>query len=402
MQQNVNEGGGLFPSGESILMVANYESDVGFAWWLMENLWVELSVLFHSRGGRAFLVYPAINEVPEKIRDSSITLLAYNFADRSWENLMSLNKIIKDNNIKHLYLTDKGGYDIRYGILRSWGIRTIVNHDHSFRTAKKTSSLKRLFNYLLHKIPLISCDRYIVVSKFIQDRLVCDAGIPLDKVSCVLNGIEPIVIDPQDSYYAHNTFGIPRDALIVVSTGRAAFSKGIDSLIECARKLIDAGDNNLYFLHCGVGPDLDRFKSMVEAYGLGSRFIFAGKRTDIRRILPSCHIGIQISRGEAFSLALLEYLSAGLATLASDVGGNPEAIIDGKTGILFQLNDLDGVIGAIQKLSSNEQYRKELGAAARESVRTKFNIQRMNDEFITLYEDIILSKCREPRNLREN
>ena len=389
MQDEVNENGGSALASESILLVANYESDVGFAWWLMENFWVELSELFRRRGGRAFLVYPAINAIPQKIRDSSITVLAYDFGDRSWGNLRSLKRIVKDNNIAHVYLTDKTGYDIRYGVLRSWGVKTIVNHDHSFRAAKAPSSWRQSLNNLRHKVRWISCDHYIAVSKFIQDRIVHDGGVPQDKVSCVLNGIEPIELDPEKQHYAQDMFGIPREAVIVVSTGRAAFSKGIDVLIECARRLVESGNANLYFLHCGVGPDLGRFKGMIEAYGLERRFIFAGKRTDIRQILPCCHIGIQISRGEAFSLALLEYLSSGLATLASDVGGNPEAIINGKTGILFPLGDLDYVVKMIQELARNDQYRRELGAAARESVRAYFNIQRTNHEFIALYESIL-------------
>jgi glycosyltransferase involved in cell wall biosynthesis len=214
-------------------------------------------------------------------------------------------------------------------------------------------------------------------------------GVPPRKCSVILNGIEPIECHPEDRYYAHEVFGIPNDGVIVVSTGRATFFKGIDSLIKCAKLLIEQGNARLYFLHCGDGPDLAVFKGMVDAYGLGGRFILAGKRTDVRKILPSCHIGIQMSRGEGFSLSLLEYLSAGLATLATDVGGNREAIMNGKTGILFPLDDLDSVVKTIEELARNDRHREELGAAARESVRVKFNIERTNREFIGLLEGIL-------------
>lgn len=393
-KEGVSRTGMKLPqSKESILLVANYESNVGFAWWLMENFWLQLSMLFHSRGARTFLVYPRLNEIPQKIRDSSITVLTHDFEDRSWKNLGSLKKIVQSNNIAHMYLTDKKGYDVVYWLLRRWGIKSIVNHDHSPRAASLPSVFQRSAKYLIHKAQVISCDHYIGVSKFVQNRLIRNGGIPRDKVSCVLNGIEPIEIDPEKQYYAHDTFGIPRDAVIVASTGRATFYKGIDSLIECAKKLLEGRNDKLYFLHCGDGPDLDKFKRMVEEYGLKGRFIFAGRRSDVRKILPSCHIGIQISGGEAFSLSLLEYLSAGLATLASAVGGNPEAIIDGKTGILFQPNDLDFVVNKIQELAENERYRKELGAAARESVQTNYNLQRMNTEFIALYESVLLKSA---------
>ena len=379
------------PTGESILLIANYESNVGYAWWLMENFWLKLAELFKERGGRAFLAYPKINEIPEKIRDSSITVLAHDFEMHSWHSLMSLKGIIKENNIAHVYLTDKKQYSLGYALLRSWGIKTIVNHDHSPRAAEGRSPLRQLLKRLIHKAGVISCDHYIGVSKFVRDRLVSYGGISPGKVSVVLNGIEPIEIDAGKRYYAHDNLGIPKDALVVVSTGRATTYKRVDALIECARRLFEGGDAKIYFLHCGDGPELAHFKRMVEVYGFGHRFIFAGRRNDIRQILPSCDIGIQISRGEAFSLSLLEYLSAGLATLASDVGGNPEAIVDGKTGILFASDDLDSVVRKIRELAANEFYRKQLGEAARESVRTNFNIARMNQDFIALYKDILMN-----------
>ncbi len=398
-----NEQGQHFRK-DNILLVANYESDVGFAWWLMENYWVELSRLFEGRGAHSFLIYPKINEIPKSIIDSPIRVIAHNFEDHSWEGMIALKDIIRDNRIAHVYLTDKKTFDLRYALLRSWGVQTIVNHDHSPRAPDRRSLLRQIGKQLIHRVQSISCDHYIGVSKFVRDRLVHDANIPAAKVSYVLNGIDPIETDHADQYYAHDRFGIPRDAIIVVSTGRATMYKRIDALIECARRLIAGeGGNRLYFLHCGDGPDLHSFKRMIDAYGLSTRFIFAGRRTDIRNILPSCHIAIQISKGEAFSLSLLEYLSAGLATLASNVGGNSEAVVDGKTGILFHPDDLDKVVYSIRKLATNSRYRRQLGLAAKESVITNFSIQRMNKDFTELYKNILLfSSVRHNENCVES
>jgi glycosyltransferase involved in cell wall biosynthesis len=218
---------------------------------------------------------------------------------------------------------------------------------------------------------------------------VDDAGVTPGRVSCVLNGIEPIDTDGADAGYVNDVFGFPRNSIIVVSTGRASAAKGLDSLIECAIRLQEAGLENLRFLHCGDGPDLDRLRRKVIEKGLDRRFVFAGRRSDVRRILPGCHIGVQISSGEAFSLALLEYLGAGLATLASDVGGNPEAIVQGETGFLFPPDDLDKAVDLIEMLSRNEARRIALGVAARASVRAKFDIRRTNRDFVSVYERIL-------------
>ncbi len=146
--------------------------------------------------------------------------------------------------------------------------------------------------------------------------------------------------------------------------------------------------NNVYFLHCGDGPDLANFRRMAEDRGIEQRFLFAGRRTDVREILQSCDIGIQASRGEAFSLSILEYMDAGLATLVPDACGNAEAITHGTTGLLFKPGDPEAVVSLLEQLITDPEKREELGRAAEKTVREYFNIDRVNRELIQCLEAI--------------
>jgi len=346
---------------------------------------VQISQYFLLQNRRCFLAYPKITVVPKTIQDAAIILIEHDFADRSRASNQRLRELIRTNNIRSIYLTDKKLYDPYYLRLRKWGIKSIVLHDHKPGERQKVPPHKKLIKTLIHAIGLMSCDHYIGVSKFVCNRFLSNGCVPRRKCSYVRNGIVPIQIEDQFNYYAHEQFGISKQALLIISTGRATYYKGIDFYIECAAKLIHKRHEDLlYFIHCGDGPDLPAFKELVSNRKLDGKFIFAGRRSDISQLLQSCNIGIQTSLGEAFSLSILEYMSAGLATLAPDNCGNSEAINDGENGILYSPGDIELVVRSIVKLVHNKTFRKKLGDAGKNTIRDKFHINRTNRELINI------------------
>jgi glycosyltransferase involved in cell wall biosynthesis len=369
----------------NILLVANYASDVGYAWWLMENFWIEISRYFHGQNRLCFLIYPKINKISENILKAPVTISEHDFSDRSLPALRKLNNLIKVNEIRSIYITDSNYYSPYYALLRYWGIDKIVLHDHVPGERPGIPLYKRMIKRFIHFMRIFSCDHYIGVSKFVHERFINMACIPHNKCSYTLNGIVPIETNEQFKYYAHDIFSIPKNSTIVVTTGRATFYKGLDIFIKCANIIInEKNENDVYFLHCGDGPDLEAFKRMSAELGLNHRLIFAGNRPDVRKILQSCSIGIQTSHGEAFSLSILEYMSAGLAVLAPNHCGNPEAIQSNVNGILYKPGDIQDIAGRLYSLIHDEDRRARLGSAAKKTVIEKFDIRRTNAELITI------------------
>jgi glycosyltransferase involved in cell wall biosynthesis len=369
----------------NILLVANYASDVGYAWWLMENFWTQISRYFHDQNRLCFLIYPKINRISEKILNAPVIISEHDFSDRSLPSLKRLKKLIKMNKIRSVYITDNKYYSPYYALLRCWGIDKIVLHDHIPGERPSIPIYKRIIKHFIHSIGFFSCDHYIGVSKFVYERFVNTACIPHNKCSYTLNGIIPIETNGQYTYYAHDIFNIPKNSIIIVTTGRATFYKGLDIFIKCSNIIInEKGENDVYFLHCGDGPDLEAFKRMSANFGLNHRLIFAGNRPDVRQILQSCSIGIQASRGEAFSLSILEYMSAGLVVLAPNHCGNPEAIQDNVNGILYKPGDVQDLAERLCSLIHDEDRRARLGSAAKNTVLEKFDIKRTNAELIRI------------------
>ena len=133
----------------NILLVANWESNVGYAWWLMENFWVTISNHFGKQGKVSYLIYPKITKIPESIASSGIEVSECSFQDHSLANLGKLHRFIRSNNISYIYLTDSPPHSLFYLLLRFWGIKKIVVHDHTPGDRTPANSWKRLLTSLM-------------------------------------------------------------------------------------------------------------------------------------------------------------------------------------------------------------------------------------------------------------
>ena len=379
----------------NILLVANWDSGVGYAWWLMENFWTTIAGHFSACGTTCYLSYPTISRIPDSIAASDIEVLEHDFRDRSPGSLKRLYRLVRSNNIRHLYLTDSPHYSWYYLLLRVWGVRTIVVHDHRPGERTLPSARRMAMKCMIQKLPLITADHFIAVSDFVYRRFIDIICIPPEKCSCAPNGIVPLEPAGPGEHYAQEVFNIPYDRIIVVNTGRASYYKGIDFIIECANELINIQQlDQLHFLYCGDGPDMEDFKSLVRQYNLDSRFCFAGARSDIRKILPSCHIGFHAAIGEVgYSLSILEYMSAGLATIVPDRPSTAQAITSMETGILYRPADIQSASAAIRH-ALDEENRKRLGTNAALLVRNEYNINTTNTRLIEILETVFQRQRR--------
>ncbi len=373
----------------NILLVANWKSDVGYAWWLMENFWAAISSHFEKRGIHCHLIYPEINGIPETIQATGIETHEIDFADHSIRNLLAIYRLIKTNNIRHIYLSDAPASSPFYIILRFFGIRNIVIHDHTPGDRTVPSSLHRVLKSISRRLPWINADHFIAVTDFVCRRSIEVSCIPAEKCSVATNGIHPIDLQKAPSGYAQKTLSIPADRQIIVTTGRAAYYKGIDFFILCADELINRQNiSRLHFLFCGDGPDLETFKSLCTEKGLDDYFTFAGKRSDIRDILPSCNIGFHTSKGEVgYSLSILEYMSAGLATIVPDRPSTSGATNNDVSGLIYQAENINDACDAIKKCL-HDDFRQKLAEAAIKDINKRFNINNTNRSLLAILDRI--------------
>lgn len=367
--------------GAAALVVANFRPDVGFAWWLMENFWVQISHLAHAGGMRTKICYPEPGKIPASISDAGIRPFIQRFPGRSWSELWAAIRLVRERKIRIVYFTDRPFTDFRYFILRCAGVRTIVTHDHTPGDRPPVGGMKGLLKAIWRRIPGLSADLHLCVSPLIRERAIRNARIPASRAKVVQNGI-PAVTSDSGEHYAHRKFGIPETSRICITVGRAHPYKRIDFVIEVARRCQDVpGLDDIRFIHCGDGPDMERLRSLVDAYDLADRFILAGRRDDVHQLLCSSTFALHAAEGEAFSLAILEYMSAGLCVFVPNTPSVSQAVTDAETGFTFPSGEVDAVIDLFKEIGSDSERLSAVSRAAQKAVRRHYSIEAMNSAF---------------------
>ncbi|MDP8299350.1 MAG: glycosyltransferase family 4 protein [Candidatus Tantalella remota] len=129
-------------------------------------------------------------------------------------------------------------------------------------------------------------------------------------------------------------------------------------------------------------------KSKVSSYGIDDNIIFTGQREDVGGLLSVLDVFVLPSVREGFSRSLIEAMSCALPIVATDVGGNPEAVAEGETGLLVKSGDKRALVTAIMYYLTNPGKAREMGLRARDRVIEKFSIERHMSEVQKLYEEL--------------
>lgn len=347
----------------------------------MENFWVEFSRVAKKHGIRVILAYPEDGVIPETIRDAAIDTVFQPFPGNRLRQIVASMSLVLSNRIKIIYFTDRNFSSWFYFALRLIGVRIIINHDHTPGDRPAISGWRGHVKYLWHKFAPATADIQLCVSPLIQARAIANAKIPADKTHVIQNGITPFKVNG-DRHYAHRQFGLALKTRICITVGRASRYKRIEFAIRVAQHCVHTlGISNLVFLHCGDGPELENLRRLVSEANLIDHFIFAGRRSDIPQLLASADYALHAARGEAFSLAVLEYMSAGLAVLVPSVPSVCQSITHNQTGLIYQENDVESAASLLQQLTRDEPQRQRLGKSAAAEVRENYTLEKMNIEF---------------------
>ena len=138
----------------------------------------------------------------------------------------------------------------------------------------------------------------------------------------------------------------------------------------------------------GDGPLERPVRRLAEELGIGARVSFLGYQPDPSPTLGRAQIFVLPSRSEGFPRSLLEAMRAGLAIVASRVGGVPEAVTDGVSGLLAEPGDPAGLASALTALTADANLRCRLGAEARQAYERSFRFERSAEQTFALYHEL--------------
>lgn len=377
------------PSLPGILCVANWKSDVGYAWWLMESYWVKISELYAGRY-QTYLAYPEINTVPEAITHSDIQYFAHTFAVNSLADIKQNLALIRRYNIQVLYLSDYGVSSLVYALYRLAGVKKIIVHDHTPGLRTTAGGVKKVLKTVKANFPLLSADAAFGATAFVTQRLQKTACFTANRCFTVQNGIRPFT--PAANAAARiAAIGAKLPDKLIVTAARANAYKGIGFAIEVMAHLVHKLQaTGFKYVLFGDGPDLESFRQQASQAAVQDYCLFPGRIDNASELLAQCYLGFQPAQGEVgYSLSILEYMYAGLPVIVPDNPSVCEATEDGKTGAIYPKEDVEAAAHAIHTYLNDPARQARHGAQATQTVAQQYTLQATHSALAHALQQVI-------------
>ncbi len=236
---------------------------------------------------------------------------------------------------------------------------------------------------------LRGADRFVVLNRESAAELQA-VGLGEVPVSLVPNGVDSrrfTPAEPAERVALRRRLGLPVDTPIALFVGRLEQHKGLDILLATWSDLMPRG-HTPHLLIAGPGETAGWTRE-AQARGLAQWVTFLGGREDVADLYRAADLFVFPSRGEGCPNAVLEAMASALPLVATDVAGNREVVgEDGKAGWLVPAENPAALAEAVRTLLASSALRREVGAAARERILERFDIDRVGAQYLSLYEEL--------------
>lgn len=261
------------------------------------------------------------------------------------------------------------------GYPRPYVVSTV--HSSRIRSSEDRDALRRL-------TPSMDC--LIAVSNAIVRKIEDEryAGAP---ISMVYNGVDLERYNHQEPCCTlKDEYGMEPGAQIVGVVARLEPEKGHATLVDAWPTVLRSCPD-AYLLIVGEGSRCEALMEQAALLGVGHRVVFTGRREDVPAITAALDVAVLPSYREAQGLSVLEAMALSRPVVASNVGGIPEMIEDGVSGILVPPRDPQALAGAIVRLLEDHQLADVLGRAGHDLVHSRFCLEQMVASIADIYDE---------------
>lgn len=257
----------------------------------------------------------------------------------------------------------------------------IVFTEHGRLAGQRPSWKRRLVNPALGR----QAAAIFAVSDAVRDFMLTE-GLPPARVRVLLNGIDPgDEPSPDARRAARRSLDLPDDSFVIGTAARLDPVKDIATLLDAfAHVKREREDARLVVI--GDGPERAALEERSARLGISAHALFTGYRDDARCLLPALDAFANSSTSEGISLTILEAMAACLPVAATAVGGTPDVVVDGQTGILVPAGDAVRLAQALSTLAGSRGHAAELGKRGRRRVLERFTIDRMVAAYLGQYQ----------------
>lgn len=230
-------------------------------------------------------------------------------------------------------------------------------------------------------------DAVIAVSEAVK-KTVLQMGVPPDRISVVLNGIPVDAFDYVGSAF-RKQHGLADGEVLVGAVSRLTPKKGMDVLLRAASfcpsvKLVVAG--------YGKPKYVQYLRELADKLGIAHRTLFIGPVDNPVAVLGALDVFATSTREEALGIAILEAMASRVPIVATAVGGIPEIVSDGETGLLVPPDNPEAFAGAIDRLISDKKLASHLRDEAFRMVSERHSVSNMADDVEEVYEKVLRNR----------
>lgn len=240
-------------------------------------------------------------------------------------------------------------------------------------------------------------DRILVNADAVKEWLTREEGYDDSKIVVIRNGVDMARFQSAPTRQSiRHELGIDADARLVVVVSRLTRLKGIEHFLQAAAALSPRYPDARFLIVGETSPPdpayLTQLQALARSLGVADVVTFTGLRSDVPAVLAAADVAVMPSLNEALSNVLLESMAAGAPVVATRVGGTPEALVDGETGLLVEPGDPGAIAAAVSNLLDNPELARRLGCAARRLITERFSVDRMVHATEDLYATLLARK----------
>lgn len=273
------------------------------------------------------------------------------------------------------------------------GVRRRVHSEHGWGMADlhgtnpKYRLLRRLMSKLVH--------RYIGLSKHIEQYLHEVVGIPAAKLTQLYNGVDVGRFEAKKQSNAkHNLLPpgfLSADSIVFGTVGRMEPVKDQLTLTKAFIRLVEMSNDagkHLRLMIIGDGELKAPAQELLQQAGVQEQAWLPGSHDQVPALMQAMDVFVLPSRNEGISNTILEAMASGLPVVATNVGGNPELVVENETGLLVPANDPTTMAEALHRYVINADQRSVHGAAGRRRIEQHFMLEHMVEKYLSVYDSL--------------
>lgn len=265
-------------------------------------------------------------------------------------------------------------------------------HDEHGRDAADPNGDNRK-RKLIRKILSHWVDRFVPVSKDLEDWYINSLSVPSDKIIRIINGVDTESFIPtRDKKTTRVNLGIDPESFVVGFIGRLDPVKDLVTLVKSFAQFSSLSNLKTCLYIVGKGDEQHLLQNLCNELGISSKVIFAGERSDIATVLQCFDLFALTSIAEGIPMAILESMATGLPVVATAVGGVGEVVTHGITGHLAPAKDVDAIASAFLHYANDSELLARHGANARERAVTEFSLIAMVARYDSLYKSLLAGR----------